>query len=82
MDESVNSGCSALHLVCPSSHNRHLANCETFEFPFLECLVKFLSMLVLGGEGYFGIEGWDGVNTVAELLRDDFGDHWCGHYER
>ena len=39
-------------------------------------------MLVLGGEGYVGIEGGDGVNAVTELLRDDFGYHWRGHYER
>ena len=39
-------------------------------------------MLVLGGEGYTGIEGWDGVNAVAELLGDDLGDHWRGYDER
>ena len=63
----------------PAAIIRHLADCETFEFPFLKCLVEFLSMLVMGGEGYVGIEGWDGVNAVTELLRDDFGDHWRGH---
>ena len=66
----------------PASIIRHLADGEAFEFPFLEGLVEFLSVLVLGGEGYAGIEGWDGVNAVAELLGDDLGDHWRGHDER
>ncbi len=63
----------------PAAIIRHLADGEASEFPSLEDLVAFLPMLVLGGQDYAGVEGWDFVNAVAELLGDDFGDHWRGH---
>lgn len=66
----------------PAAIIRHLADGEASEFPSLEGLVEFLSMRVLGGEGNAGIEGREGVYAVAELLGDEFGDHWRGHCER
>lgn len=67
----------------PAAIIRHLADGEAFEFPFLwKASWSFFRCSSWGGEGYAGIEGWDGVNAVAALLGDDLGDHWRGHDER